>query len=143
MLWRRIRQALNRPIDGASLAAFRVAFGAVMAGEALCGFYWIYNGRFRLVLDPASFHFAYYGFGWVRPCGESWHVVLCAAALLAGFGVAAGVWPRVSAAVFFLVSSYFFLIEKALYVNHHYLICLIAFLLIFVPARGDRKVPAL
>lgn len=139
----KLRAALAKPVDGASLCAFRAASGAVMALEALCGLYWLYNGRFAVVLDPNAFHFTYYGFGWVKPCGPAWIFVLCLAAFVSGLGVMAGSYQRACAAVFCAISSYFFLIEKAIYVNHHYLICLLAFLMMFIPASGHAKVPAL
>ena len=52
------------------------------------------------------------------------------AALLAA-GILLGFFYRLSALLFFLTFTHVFLIEKALYQNHYYLICLISFLMIF------------
>ncbi|MCB9006320.1 MAG: HTTM domain-containing protein [Ardenticatenaceae bacterium] len=55
-------------------------------------------------------------------------------ALLALF-ILLGLWYRLSAVLFFLGFSYIFLLEQAQYLNHFYLVCLIAFIAIFLPAN--------
>jgi hypothetical protein len=61
--------------------------------------------------------------------------------LLALF-VAAGFLYRLSAALFFLGFAYCFLLDQATYLNHFYLVCLLSFLLIFVPANRAVSVDA-
>src|SRR5439155_16252275 len=55
---------LFAPVDIASLAFFRVAFGAVMLWEVWR--YFNYGWISRYYIEP-GFHFTYYGFDWVRP----------------------------------------------------------------------------
>jgi hypothetical protein len=87
-----------------------------------------------------SFHFTYLGFGWVRPL-PGWGVHAVFALLgLAAAGIAIGPWRRLAAAVFAVGFTYQFLLEQARYLNHFYLICLLAFLLALVP--DGRHVPA-
>ena len=50
---------------------------------------------------------------------------------------------RLSATAFFLIITYVFLLEKARYLNHLYLVSLIAFLMIFVPAHRHFSLDAL
>ena len=50
---------------------------------------------------------------------------------------------RVAAIAFFLMISYIFLLEEARYLNHLYLVCLISFLMIFVPAHRHFSLDAL
>ena len=64
--------------------------------------------------------------------------ILAAAAL----GIMLGCFYRLSAAVFCLGFTYIFLMEKAYYLNHFYLICLLSFLLIFIPAGDACSVDA-
>ncbi|HEX2179837.1 MAG TPA: HTTM domain-containing protein, partial [Actinomycetota bacterium] len=54
---------------------------------------------------------------------------------LLGLMLAAGLFYRLVAVLVFLAISYVFLLEKALYLNHIYLVCLVAFLMIFLPAN--------
>ena len=70
---RRLAHRLFEPVDGASLAVFRMLFGAIMIWEV-----WRYfsNGWIERYSIEPSFHFTYYGFGWVQPWpgnGMYWH----------------------------------------------------------------------
>ena len=128
----RLAHRLFEPVDGASLAVFRMLFGAIMLWEV-----WRYfsNGWIdRYFIEP-NFHFTYYGFGWVQPWpgnGMHWH--------FAGLGVLAacimlGVFYRIATPLFFLGFTYVFLLEQARYLNHFYFVALLAFLLCLVPAH--------
>jgi hypothetical protein len=123
---------LAAPVDAASLALFRIAFGVLLLWEV-----WKYvaNGWVaRYYVDP-TFHFTYYGFEWVRPWPGPWmHVHVTVLGALAAC-IALGACYRLAAALFFLGFSYLFLLEQARYLNHLYLICLLAFLLAAVPAH--------
>jgi hypothetical protein len=132
-------RAAFAPVDIASLAVFRVAFGAVMVWEVYRYFSkgWIA----RYYIDP-DFFFTYYGFGWVRPWpGDGMYVHFALLGLAAG-GVMAGLFYRASAALFFLGFTYVFLLDQARYLNHFYLIALIAFLLVFLPVHGALSLDA-
>jgi vitamin K-dependent gamma-carboxylase len=129
---RRLAHRLFEPVDGASLAVFRILFGAIMLWEV-----WRYfsNGWIdRYFIEP-SFHFTYYGFGWVEPWpgnGMHWHFaalgVLAACIML-------GLFYRIATPLFFLGFTYVFLLEQARYLNHFYFVALLAFLLCLVPAH--------
>ena len=53
-----------------------------------------------------------------------------------------GFYYRISAVLFFLTFAYIFLIDVALYLNHFYLIILVSFLLIFIPANRGFSMDA-
>ncbi len=128
----RLAQRLFEPIDAASLVVFRVAFGAIMLWEV--GRYFAYGWIHRFYIEPQYF-FTYYGFGWVAPwpgAGMYWHFVLLGVlACLIMFGA----FYRLAAILFFLAFSYVFLLDQTRYLNHFYLVILVAFLLIFLPAN--------
>jgi vitamin K-dependent gamma-carboxylase len=133
--WRRFFD----PVDGASIAVFRILFGAIMIIEV-----WRYftNGWIAVYYITPKFHFAYYGFGWVKPWpgdGMYWHFAVMAVAAL---GVTLGAWYRASAVLLFLAFTYVFLLDQAQYLNHFYLICLLSFLMIFVPAHRTLSIDA-
>jgi hypothetical protein len=123
--------AIAGPVDAASLAVFRIAFGLLMLVESVV---YLRNGWVRAVYVDPKFHFTFPGFDWVRPWpgdGMVLSFVLMAAASLM---VALGLFYRMAALVVFLVLTHVFLSDAAEYLNHLYLICLIAFLMIFAPA---------
>lgn len=119
-------------VDGASLAFFRVAFGIVMVWE-VCR-YFSYGWIEAFYIAP-NFHFTYYGFGWVAPWpGAGMYIHFIALGIL-GAMISAGLFYRVSMALFFVGFTYVFLLDQSWYLNHFYLISLVSFLMIFVPAH--------
>jgi vitamin K-dependent gamma-carboxylase len=120
------------PVDIASLVFFRIAFGLLVfwtVWEA-----WSRDLIKHFWIDP-PFLFKYYGFSWVHPWpGNGLYIHWFILGVLTLF-VTAGFFYRVSAALFCLSYTYFFLLDQGRYVNHTYLICLFGFLLIFVPAH--------
>src|ERR1044071_2485971 len=116
-------------------------FGAIMLIE--CWRFWANGWIARHYIDP-EFFFKYYGFGWGEPwpgSGMYWHfAALAVLALL----IMLGLLYRLATALFFLAFSYVFLLDQARYLNHFYLVILVAFLLMVVPAQGwgRRTVPA-
>ncbi len=128
---RRMTAALFQPLDGASLAVFRIAFGLVMFWEV-----WRYTSRgwVQEFYQAPRWLFPYPGFEWLVPWpgdGLQWHfVVLGALALM----IALGLFYRLAMPLFLLGFSYVFLLDQARYLNHFYLVMLFAALLSVVPA---------
>jgi hypothetical protein len=58
---------------------------------------------------------------------------------LLALGILLGLHYRVCTVLFWLAFTYQFLLDKALYQNHYYLISLISFLLIFLPAHRSAS----
>lgn len=139
----RLRVHLGRRVDVAWLAAFRVLFGSMMAWSALR---FLSNGWVDLFFVQPRVHLKYWGFSWVvalPPAGMyALHGALAALALL----VAAGLFYRVAIVLYFLAFTYVQLIDVSLYLNHYYLVSLLALLLCFMPAHAAwsldaRRVP--
>ncbi len=121
---------LNKPIHAAPLTMFRVLFGLLMAFNTVRFWYfgWIQNH----FVDP-SFHFTYFGFDWIKPLSEAWMYGLHVLAFLAAIGIMLGFFYRLSALLFFLLFTYFELIDLTYYLNHYYFISLVSGLIIFMP----------
>lgn len=123
---------LFAPVDIASLVYFRIAFGALMVWETT--WYFRYGWIHEDYIQP-TFHFTYYGFDWVRPWPGDWMVLHFAVLGMLATLIIIGLWYRIATVLFFLGFTYVFLLEQARYLNHFYLVCLFALLLIFVPAH--------
>jgi len=140
---------LTRPVDGAGLAAFRVLLGLVLLSQTIR--FWA-NGWIEALWLAPEFHFTWAGFDWVRPMPGAWMYVLQAVQALAALALLLGYRTRAAALVFFAVFTYGELIDKALYLNHYYLVSLLALLCAVLPVsaawsldarrRGERQVPA-
>jgi vitamin K-dependent gamma-carboxylase len=123
---------LFRPVDIASLVFFRIIFG-LLAFIDLLGNY-VYYHLTKGAYHPEAFRFHYYGFEWVEPLPEPFMSIALILFSLAALGMMAGKWYRLSAFLCFIGFNYTFLLEKAHYLNHGYLLCFMSFILIFLPA---------
>ena len=130
-------QLLCAPVDIASLVVFRVAFGAIMLWEVWRFFQ--YGRIARYYIDP-TFYFTYFGFHWVRPLpGDGMYHHFWLLGVLA-VCIAIGALYRLAAAAFFLGITYVFLLDQTTYLNHIYLVCLVSFLMVLVPAHRALSV---
>jgi len=86
--------------------------------------------------------FTYRGFDFVKPIpGYGLHVLFMVIATSATC-IALGFRYRLAATVFFLSFAYMFLLDQSWYLNHFYLICLLGFLLPFLPAERALSIDA-
>jgi vitamin K-dependent gamma-carboxylase len=133
------RERLFAPTDIASLVFFRIALGFIFFAEVIR--YFAHEWIAEDFIYPAV-HFTYFGFGWVSPWpawGMYAHFVIMG---LASLGLMVGCFYRVSAILCFLTFTYVFLLDQALYLNHFYLMCVLAFLMIFLPAHRAASIDA-
>ena len=138
--WRRTCAALFKPVDISFLVFFRVLFGAILLWEVYR--YFTYGWITRYFVEPAL-TFTYYGFSWVKPWpGQGMYIHFFVLGLAAAC-VMAGFLYRFAAPVFFLAFTYFFLLDQTRYLNHFYLVCLISFLMCFLPAERAFSIDAL
>lgn len=126
-------------VDIASLVFFRVAFGLILLWETYR--YMVFGWVESKFIEP-EFFFTYYGFGWISPwSGDGMYYHFIALGILSLF-VMIGFFYRISATLLFLGYSYVFLLDQSNYLNHIYLVCIIAFLMIFIPAHKYFSVDA-
>jgi hypothetical protein len=136
----RVALALFKPVDISVLVYFRIVFGGIMLWEVYRFF--THNWIARYYIEPAV-HFTYYGFGWLKPWpGNGMYVHFVILGIAAAF-IIIGFCYRIATITFFLGFTYVFLIEHARYLNHFYLVCLVSFVLIFVPAHRALSVDSL
>lgn len=134
-----IRRWFFAPIDAASLAVFRIMFGAAMLFEAV-------NHGVFLCLDclyrNTDLLFKYQHFEWVRLLPGIGLELMFVVMALSALGVMLGCFYRLSAVLLVLSFAYLFFLDQALYLNHFYLALLFASILVFVPAHHLWSVDA-
>lgn len=135
-----LARSLFQPIDNASLAAFRILFGALMLASIVR--FWSY-GWIRDIYIAPPFHFHWLGFSWVSPWPGIGMYIHFAVLGLASLLVMLGLFYRAAAALFFVTFTYVELVEKATYLNHYYLISLLALLMTFMPLHHTASIDAL
>lgn len=88
----------------------------------------------ELYVKPQVF-FKFYGFEWVEVLSPMGMYSLYGLIALSAGCIMLGWYYRWATVVFFLTFSYSELIDSTNYLNHYYLVCLLALLLIFLPAN--------
>lgn len=130
---------LCRPVDIASLAAFRFLFGLLMAGAMLR---FLAKGWVRQLYIEPAFFFSYPGFAWVRPWpGPLMYAHFALLAVLA-LGIALGCFYRVCTALFFVGFTYVELLDQTNYLNHYYLISVLSGLMLLLPSHRAWSIDA-
>jgi hypothetical protein len=123
---------LTRYRNIAPLAVFRMAFGAVLFFSC-CRF--IAKGWINDFYIQPKFHFPFFGFEWLTPMSPAVMYLLYILMGIAALFICLGLFYRTAAVSFFLIFCYAELLDKTYYLNHYYLVTIISFLLIWVPAN--------
>lgn len=126
----RIWGRANAPVDPASLVAFRVLFGLLATIGALRFLHYGWVERF---FEQPRFFFSYWGFEWVRVLPHPWMHVAFATLAVLGVLIALGLFYRVAIVLFFLLFTYVELVDVTNYLNHYYLLSVLAFWMCFMP----------
>lgn len=122
---------VSNPLPAWSLGFYRIVFGILLF---ILAFRYFSNGWIsKYFLDP-SFHFKFYGLSWIAVFPAWILYSLFVSLLFLAVFISLGIFYRISVLCFFLIFSYINLLEVAVYLNHYYLVCLLLFLLIWVPA---------
>jgi vitamin K-dependent gamma-carboxylase len=134
-----ISARLQRPVDVASLAAFRIGFGLLLLVAVLR--YFTHGWIAEYFLVPTHF-FKYWGFGWVKPwpgVGMYAHFGLMA---LCAVGVVVGYRYRLCIIGYGLLFAHAHLIDKTNYLNHYYLVMCVAGLMACLPLASAWSIDA-
>lgn len=128
----RAKNWLKKPVSIEFLVVFRVLFGCILllVISRTLWFGWVD----KFYVQP-NFMFRFYGFEWVEPLDKigmyGLFVVLWGCALM----IIIGLWYRWAMFLFFVVFVYTELLDVTHYLNHYYLISLLCFLMLWLPAN--------
>lgn len=132
-------QRLARPIDAASLVAFRVMFGLMMAG-GLARF--VLQGWVEKLYVGPNFFFKYPGFEWVAVPDRAGLYTLFAVLFVSALLIAVGLFYRAATVVFFFAFAYLQLLDVTNYLNHYYFVLLLAGWLVVLPLHRHYSLDA-
>jgi vitamin K-dependent gamma-carboxylase len=135
-----IIKRLDTPTDAASVVLLRIVFGLLMFWE-MTRYY--YNGWIRELYVKPQFYFQYEWFQWLKHLPEEAMYLLFASLAILSLMITLGLFYRISTLLFFLGYSYLFLVERAIYNNHYYLICLLSLMLILAPLHRSWSLDVL
>lgn len=136
---RNLRYKLQEQIDPASLAFFRIVFGLILLFGQLR---FLSKGWVEQLYLRPTFFFKYYGFEWIERLPGQWMYLPWIVMAISLLFVIVGKYYRIAIIVFFLCFSYTELLDTTNYLNHHYLIGLLSFLMIFLPMNASFSIDA-
>ena len=127
---------LMRPQDPTAFIFFRSAFGLLMFLGTIrfVAYGWVHD----LLIKP-DYHFTYFGFRFITVLAPTWLYVIFIIMGLSAFFLSMGIKTKTCALVFFVCFTWVELMEKAMYLNHYYLVSLIAFLLFLLPSHRSHS----
>jgi hypothetical protein len=134
-----LRERAAEHVEVSSLAAFRVLFGLMMCFGTIR--FMAYGWVDQFFAEP-DFFFHFWGFEWVEVLPPTWMHATFATLAVLSFLVAIGLFYRFAIVGFFVLFTYVELIDVANYLNHYYLVSLLALLLCFLPANAAWSVDA-
>lgn len=132
-------RSLARPIDAASLVAFRVMFGLMMA-TGLARF--VLQGWVDKLYVGPNFFFKYPGFEWVTVPDRAGLYALFAVLFVSALCIAVGLFYRAATIVFFFAFAYLQLLDVTNYLNHYYFVLLLAGWLVVLPLHRHYSLDA-
>ncbi len=127
---KRIDHILFKEVSIAPLVVFRIVFGTILLYSILRT--WQEGWIKELYIDP-TYHFGF--FSWLKPLGAEGIYFVYLLMGLSALGIILGLFYQLCALLFFLLFTYCELLDKAFYLNHYYLVSLLTFWLIMVPAN--------
>ena len=124
---------LFKAIDNSPLVVFRIFFGFLVACESFGA---ILTGWVKRILIDPEVTFSFIGFEWLKPLpGFGMYFYFLAMGVF-GLAIMLGYRYRIAIISYTLLWAGVYFMQKTAYNNHYYLLLLISFLLIFLPANS-------
>ncbi len=134
-----LNRLLFTKVGNSQLLIFRVFFGILIALESYGA---IATGWVKETLVDPKFTFNFIGFEWLQPLpGNGMYFYFFIMGTL-GLFIAFGLKYRFSIITFTVMWFAVYLMQKASYNNHYYLLVLISFFMCFFPANKDYSIDA-
>ncbi|MBX2876519.1 MAG: HTTM domain-containing protein [Saprospiraceae bacterium] len=134
----RLDHFLFKSVSIAPLVVFRLVFGSLLLYSTIRT--WQKGWIKELYLDP-SYHFSF--FSWLKPLSSTGMYWVYAFLIISALGILLGLFYRFSTLLFLLLFTYVELLDKTYYLNHYYLVTILTFWLLFVPANRFYALDAL
>ena len=130
---------LFKHIDNSPLIVFRIIFGLLCFLESVGA---IFTGWVTRAFVEPQFTFTFIGFEWLQPLpgnGMYYYYLIMG---VFGFLIMIGYKYRLSTIMFALMWTITYLMQKASYNNHYYLLVLLSAIMAFLPANKYHSVDA-
>lgn len=131
-----LKSILFKAVDSAPLIIFRIILGFLLAAESFGA---IATGWVKSTLIEPDFTFSFIGLEWLQPLpGSGMYFYFFAMGLL-GIAIMLGFRYKISMILYTILWSGVYFMQKTSYNNHYYLLLLICFIMIFLPANQEKS----
>lgn len=134
-----MNKILFKHIDNSALIVFRIVFGLLCFLESVGA---ILTGWVHSTLIKPQFTFTFIGFEWLQPLPGNWMYIYYIVMGVFGLFIMIGYKYRWSAFAFAIMWTATYLMQKSSYNNHYYLLCLLSFIMVLLPAHHYASVDA-
>lgn len=132
-----LRNLLFTRIDNSQIIVFRIFFGLLMVAECWGA---ILTGWVKRTFVEPQFTFTFIGFEWTQfLLGTPMYYIYGFLGFL-GILIALGAFYRLSTFLFALGWSLVYFMQKEHYNNHYYLVMLVSWFMVFIPANRYKSV---
>ncbi|MEP2937570.1 MAG: HTTM domain-containing protein [Gilvibacter sp.] len=131
-MWAKIEKLLFTQIDNTGLVLFRIAFGLLITIEAWGA---IATGWVARTLAEPEFTFNFIGFEFLQPLVGPWMFYYFALMGFFGLLVMLGFKYRWSMLGYAIMWTCVYLLQKSSYNNHYYLLMLLCYIMVLLPAH--------
>ncbi len=125
-----------KSIDNSPLIAFRIFFGFLVACESFGA---IMTGWVKKVLIEPQFTFSFIGLEWLQPLPHNLMYVYFVVMGIMGIFIMLGLKYTYSIIAYTVLWAGVYFMQKSSYNNHYYLLLLISFCMIFLPANKYKS----
>lgn len=131
-----MKKFIFKSIENSPLVVFRIFFGFLIACESFGA---IFTGWVKKVLIDPQFTFSFIGFEWLQPLPNNLMYVYFIVMGLVGICIMLGLKYTYSIIAFTVLWAGVYFMQKSSYNNHYYLLLLISFCMIFLPANKYKS----
>ena len=131
-----MNKLLFKNVDNAPLVVFRIFLGFLIACE---GFGAIFTGWITKTLVEPTFTFSFIGFEWLQPLPGNGMYYYFAVMGILGLCIMLGYRYVITMTAYTVLWAGVYFMQKSSYNNHYYLLMLVCFLMIFLPANKDKS----
>jgi uncharacterized membrane protein YphA (DoxX/SURF4 family) len=130
---------LFKHIDNSGLIVFRIIFGLLCFLESVGA---VFTGWVKRTLIDPEFTFSFIGFEWLQPLPGNWMYAYYVVMGIFGLLIMVGYKYRFSMFMFATMWTATYLMQKSSYNNHYYLLFLLSYLMVFLPANRYASIDA-
>lgn len=131
-----MKKFIFKSIDNSPLVVFRIFFGFLIACESFGA---IITGWVKKVLIDPQFTFSFIGLEWLQPLPNNLMYVYFIIMGLVGICIMLGFKYTYAIITFTFLWAGVYFMQKSSYNNHYYLLLLISFCMIFLPANKYKS----